>query len=173
MMTVFLRRLCWCVSLLLLQVLLLDRFSLFHLVTPVIIMYFVLILDSDISPAQRMLWGFAMGLISDLFVNTPGVQAASLTLVAYLQPSILRLYASFDRRTKFEPGLALMDFGPYVLYLTTGALLFHVASVLLRVSAGTTFLNIVIRIAAGTLLSVVMMVLVELLMREKRRKSYR
>ena len=173
MITVFLRRLCWCVSLLLLQILLLDRICLFHLVTPVVIMYFVLILDSDISPAQRMLWGFAMGLVSDLFVNTPGVQASSLTLLAYLQPSILRLYVTFDRRTKFEPGLALMDFGPYVLYLTTGALLFNCAAVLLRTSSSSPIMEIVLRIADGTVLSLILMVLIELLMREKRRKSYR
>lgn len=172
-MIVFLRRLWWCLLLLSLQVLLLDRFSLFGLVVPSVIMFLVLILDSDVSPFVRMLWGFGMGLIADIFVSTQGVQAASLTLLAYLQPNILRLFTTFDRRTKLVPGIVSMGFGPYLGYLFISSLLFTTVVVVLSTSVGSGLWHFLLRIMLGTGISTVLMLLVDVILRSKRRKSYR
>lgn len=172
-MAVFLRRLWWCVALLLLQILLLDRVNLWGIVTPLAFFYPILIMDSDVSPASRMLWGFAIGLVADIFVNTPGVQAASLSLLAYAQPFILKLYISFDRRENINPGIASMTFGSYMLYVVTGSLLFNFLTTLFGTSTTLGLLSILLKIVLGTVMSSVIFMLIELTVRTKRRKSYR
>ncbi len=136
----FLKRLGICILLMLLQIFLLDRVCLWGLVTPYLYIYLILIFDSDVKPVQRMLWGFLMGLLADVFTDTPGVQAAALTLLAYLQPYLLRLFVTFDRRTRLNPGMVSMGFGPCSLYYLGGSLVFNLARCLLSISPAVGFL---------------------------------
>lgn len=172
-MQLFLKRLLYAISLLLLQILLLDRFPLFGYVTPMICLYLILILDSNVSPAQRMLWGFCMGIISDVFVNTPGVQAASLTLLAAVQPALLRMLFTFDRRDIINPGLMFLGAKVYLPYLIIGSLLFNLVACLLRIPAGTDIMTLLTSIGLGTSASFLCMILFELVFRVKRGKRHK
>lgn len=168
----FLKRLLYSILLLLLQILLLDRFTLFGYVTPMVCLYLVLILDSNVSPAQRMLWGFCTGLVSDIFVNTPGVQAASLTLLAAVQPALLRMLFTFDRRNIINPGFMSLGAKSYLPYLIIGSLLFNLVACLLRLPTGTDMMTLLSSIGLGTSASFLGMILFELLFRVRRRKRY-
>ena len=171
-MAVFLKRLLVCLALLAVQILLLDRICLFHCVIPYIYFWFILLLDSDISPYQRMLWGFFMGLAADIFLNTPGVQAASLTLTAYVQPFLLKLFVTYEHKDRINPGAVTMSWGPYTLYLISSALVFHTAVTLLSLSVIEPGI-LLLRILVGTALSVLMILLVEILTRRKQRRRFR
>ena len=80
----------------LVQVLLLDRIHLFHCATPLLYVYFVVMFHRGYPRWASMLWGFVMGLTIDMFANTPGVASASMTLVAFIQPSLLELFLPRD-----------------------------------------------------------------------------
>lgn len=169
----FLRRLLYAVLLIAVQVLLLDRICLLGYSTPFLYILFVLILDSDVSPVQRMLWGFCMGLSVDVFMNTPGVQAASLTLLSYLQPSLLRLEVTFDRRDHINPGVVSMGWRAYSIYLIVGTLVFMTVCSLLGtlISAGP--VAILVRILLSTVMTVLLMLAVELVFRKNQRRRFR
>ena len=160
-------------ALMLLQIFLLDRICILGYVTPFIYIYLILILDSDVGPVQRMLWGFAMGLLADVFTDTPGVQAAALTLMAYLQPYILRLFVTFDRRTRLNPGMVSMGIGPCSLYYFSGSLVFNLARGLLSVSPAVGWLMFCEEVILCSLLTYLVMFLIELLLCRRRRKHYR
>ena len=57
-----------------------------------------------------------MGLLIDTFSNTPGVSSGSLTLIAALQPYILRVFVSHDNAEDLQPGVTSLGFGRYVWY---------------------------------------------------------
>ena len=70
---------------LLVQVLVLNHVHLFDSATPLLYIYMVLLFPRNYPKWGMLVWAFAMGLGVDMFSNTPGVAAASLTLVALLR----------------------------------------------------------------------------------------
>lgn len=55
-----------------------------------------------------LVWAFLMGLVIDVFENTPGVTAASLTLLALLQPMLLELFVPRDSVDDLRPSVATL-----------------------------------------------------------------
>ena len=64
-------------------------------------------------------WAFVMGLTIDIFTNTPGLAAASLTAVAAIQPYFYALFIPRDAAETLEP--SLINLGPtkYSYYVVT------------------------------------------------------
>ena len=87
----FVRRLFALIGLVLLQVLFLNRISLFGYVTPLFYIWLIIRFDSAMKRGAILLWAFFMGLIIDLFSGTPGLNAASATVLAMLQPGIVMM----------------------------------------------------------------------------------
>ena len=52
-----------------------------------------------------MVWSFLLGLTVDIFSNTPGMNAAAATLLAFMREPILRLVTLRDSAEDFEPGI--------------------------------------------------------------------
>ena len=68
------------------QVLVLGRIHLFHCATPLFYVYFVTMFARNYPKWALLLWGFFLGLLVDVFYNTPGLAAGSLVLIAAIQP---------------------------------------------------------------------------------------
>ena len=147
--------------LLVVQVLLLNHMHLFGYVTPVIIGYLVVRMDTSVSRMAHLLWGFAVGLLFDLFSNTAGMGAATCTLLAMVKPYLLRLFMPRDVVGAFRPTVQSLTLSRYAWYVLSCMGLFHVTFYLLE---AFTLSNIWLTIAAmvgGTLVSSVVIVCFE------------
>ena len=82
MIGAFIKRLGWFILLLALQVLVFDHVHIMGYATPFVAVYFIILFPSDFPRSAALLWSFAFGFIADIFTNTPGVAAASLTATA-------------------------------------------------------------------------------------------
>lgn len=91
-----LRRLFVCIIVCLLQVLVFDRIWLFNVATPLMVVYFIIALPRGYPRWGALLWSFFLGLAVDMFRNTPGVTAASLTIIGMVQPSLIELFLPRD-----------------------------------------------------------------------------
>lgn len=87
-----LRRLLLLILLCLVQVLVLNRIQLFNCATPLLYVYFIVIFPRSYPRWAILLWSFTLGIVMDMFNNTPGVAAASTTLIGFLQPYLLELF---------------------------------------------------------------------------------
>jgi len=76
--------------------LVLNQIHLFHYATPLLYVYFVITFCRNYPKWAILLWSFALGLCVDMLTNTPGVAAASLTLIGALQPYLLELFIPRD-----------------------------------------------------------------------------
>jgi rod shape-determining protein MreD len=68
-----------------------------------------------------MVSSFLVGLIVDIFSSTLGMAAASMTLIAFIQPAILELYLHNADDKNFCPSVHTMGaekYTAYVLFLT-------------------------------------------------------
>ena len=91
----FVRRLGSFLALAAIQVLILNRIELFGYVTPLFYIWMIARYDNSMSRTAQLLWAFFLGLLIDTFGGTPGLNAATATLLAMMQPSLFKLFMTF------------------------------------------------------------------------------
>lgn len=104
----------------LIQALVFNRIHLFDCATPLLYVYFALVFPRDYPRWAVLVWCFLLGLAIDTFSNTPGVAAASLTLIGLIQPYFLELFVSRDAPEDLSPsvaGLGMLKFSFYAVTL--------------------------------------------------------
>lgn len=106
------------VLLLLAQVLVLNRIHLFNCATPLLYVYVVMLFMRDFPRWGVLVASFAMGLCIDIFSNTPGLAAASMTFVGLLQPYLLELLLPRKNADDLDlaPSMRSLGVGPFVWY---------------------------------------------------------
>ena len=113
-----LRRLFTFILLLLVQVLVLNRVQLFHCATPLLYVYFTIMLPAGTPRWEALVWSFLMGLSVDVFTNTPGVAAASMTLLGLLQPYLLPLFLPRDADDDVRSAASALGWGKFATMTT-------------------------------------------------------
>ena len=114
----------WFLGLAMLQVLVLNQMHILGYATPFLYIYFILKLNTRIGRNALMLWAFTLGLLIDMFGNTPGMNAASATILAFSRTSILRLVTLRDMDEGFRPGFRSMGVSSFLRYIFLASSLF-------------------------------------------------
>lgn len=108
-------RLALAVILCLAQVLILNQIWLFGVATPLLYVLFVITFHRNFPKWQILIWSFALGLVIDVFSNTPGLAVGILTLMALLQPYLLELFVPRDSVENLEVKAATLGWKNYTL----------------------------------------------------------
>jgi len=157
----FTRRLFLLIGLVLLQVLFLNRICLFGYVTPLYYIWLIIRFDSSMKRYSTLLWAFFLGLIIDMFSGTPGLNAASATLLAMFQPGILKLFVPLDRHDVLVPGAVSMGGRPFAGYILLMTVLHHTVYYILRSIPLNDWTMLVLKVVFSTLLTFVLMLVTE------------
>lgn len=110
------RNIVFAIVLILLQVAVLNHIRLFGCAVPLITVYFLLPIRRSTPQWQTLLWGFLIGLSTDICSNTPGVGAAAMTLTAFLQPYIIQSFLVQDSDSEDIPSPRTLGGIKYFLY---------------------------------------------------------
>ena len=108
-----LRRLIVFFALIMVQALVLNRIQLFHCAMPLLYVYFAVIFPRGYPRWAALLWSFVMGGTVDMFANTPGVAAASMTLVGFLQPFLIELFLPRDAEEDIPASAKKLGWGRF------------------------------------------------------------
>lgn len=106
------------------QVLVLNNIHLFGYATPLLLVYIVIIIPVNTPRWLSLLSAFTLGVISDIFSNTPGVSAAALTAIAFLQPYLLRLFISREASESMSPSIRTMGYTTFMSFSIIQVLLY-------------------------------------------------
>ena len=106
----------WFVVMLVVQALLLNNIHLFGCSTPLLYVYVILMTRRDFPRWGLLLFGFLLGLGVDMFSNTPGVGACSMTLLAFVQPMLMKLFLPRDSADDFQPGIPSLGLMKFVYF---------------------------------------------------------
>lgn len=150
-----LREILLFVVLVLLQVLLFNRISIFGLAVPILYLYFLIKLPYGRNRFYVIISGFLLGLIIDVFLNTPGMNAAATTIVATFRNVILNLFYPKNEYEELVPNIhvsaaAFIKFTIVMVLLHQVLLFFIEAFTLFNLTATLT------RIGASSLLTIVL-----------------
>ena len=150
----------------LVQVYVLDKIPHLHrFIVPYLYYIFILWLPFYMPRLGLLALGFLCGLLLDYFKMTPGLHTAACVLVAYARPFIINLLIPKET-TEFnysEPSPRGMGWGPYMMYAFILTLLHHSYLTVLEWLQFGTFLQLLIKIAATTAVSMLLIFTVELL----------
>ena len=138
----YLHKSAWFIGLLLLQVLVLNNvYILDGYATPLLYIYLVLKMNSDVSRNALMGWAFVLGLAVDLFSDTPGMNAAATTLLA------------FDVSGAYVPSAGVMGTASYLKYAVVCVLLHHAVLLSLEYFSVANIVGVLLRVPASVLLT--------------------
>lgn len=141
----------------LLQVVLFNRISVFGVATPILYIYFLIKLPFGRNKFYVIISAFLLGLVIDIFLNTPGMNAAATTIIATFRHFILNLFYPKDEYEDFVPGIHVAGwaFVKYAVLMTVlhQTLLFFIESFTLFNLMGT-----LTRIGASSLLTIVLII---------------
>lgn len=133
MIITFLQRLLWMLVLVAAQMMVFNQIHLFGYATPLPFVYLLLLFPQGTERWSILLWGFACGLLCDIPSLTLGVGAASMTLVAFIQPPLLQLMSPKDVLEDMQPSFESMGFWGYFRYASLMTLLFCFVYFLMQV----------------------------------------
>lgn len=115
------------------QVLVFGKIHLFGFATPLPYIYIVLLFPRDFPRWAMLLWAFATGLLIDIFANTPGVAAASMTLLAMMRPLLLTPFMPRDCDETFIPRADAMGLSSFVYYSLAGVTVYCIVFFVLEI----------------------------------------
>lgn len=160
-----LRRALVFVALLLAQVLVFNHIQMFGCATVLLYVYFVVMFPRNYPRWALLLWSFFLGLTTDIFTNTPGLAAASLTLTGFLQPYLLEMMLPREAPENLKSSAATLGYDKFsflasililvhclVLFTLESFSFFNVQQWLLNI-VGTTLLTFMILMALETIRS--------------------
>jgi len=85
---------------------------------PLFYAIFVILLPLNVSPIYLILFGFTEGFIIDLFMNTGGLHASSLVMLAFARPYVLKLISPREDYDPTKPiSISFFGFRKFFLYV--------------------------------------------------------
>lgn len=151
------------------QVVVFNHLCLFNVAVPLVFIYFIIKLPVDLSVNWVMTFSFLLGLIIDIFSNTQGMNALSCTVIAAIRLPVLRLYfPREDDMSNPEPSLRTLGPGVYMNYIITVIAIYCTLFFVIEAFTFYNWLLMLIRIAASTLLTFVVILAVDSLTSPRR-----
>ena len=98
-----LRGFIYFVVLVLVEVLILNNIHFLRIATPFLYLYFIVKMPVGSPRDLVVLFSFLIGLVIDVFSNTPGMHAAACTLTGFIREPLIRFYMGKDRIWWFFP----------------------------------------------------------------------
>lgn len=137
------------------QSLVLGGIHLFNCATPLLYVYFVMMFPRNYPKWALLLWSFTMGLLIDVLFNTPGLAAASITLIAAIQPYLLEAFTTQDSAENLEPTLKTLGWEKYTVYAVMTVLIFCVVIYSLEMFSFFNLLHWAMCVIGSTLITLV------------------
>ncbi|MDE6278610.1 MAG: rod shape-determining protein MreD [Paramuribaculum sp.] len=160
------------IILLLAQGIVFSHVCLFGVAVPFVFIFVPITLPLTLNRNWVITIGFIMGMIVDIFCDTPGVNALAATLMSASRSSILRLYFPHEQDlTDPCPSIKSLGLSVFLRYLVTITLLYSMIAMIADSLTFFNILHIVSGIAGSTILSSALLLALDYLTSTQRREK--
>ena len=150
-------RLVMFVALFVAQVLILNHVHLLGVGTPLLYVYFAITFRRNFPKWLVLVSCFLLGLLIDVFSNTPGLAASTMTLVALAQTYLIELVAPRDSAEDLEASAKVLGASKFV---TLSALLTLLYCLVFFALEAFNFFDVLLWLARSVISFVLTMVLI-------------
>ncbi len=148
-----------------------NKIVLFNVAMPVVFIYLILRLPVNLHAGWVLTVAFFMGLVIDIFNNTPGMNALACTLMAALRRPVLNaLITSEKDMNQPIPSVDTLGVGDYFKYMATLVTLYCTLIFAIQAFSLHNIALTLARIAASSLLSIVIIFGLDTLVSTRREK---
>lgn len=151
------------ISLVLIQVLILNQVQFSGFVNPYIYVLFILLLPLSTPRYLVLILAFILGLTIDIFSNSLGVHAAASVFIAYLRPLVIRFISNREEDRNDYPGLMQNKFAWFLSYVSILVFLHHLVLFYVDVFSFSNFAGTFYRVILSSVFSIFVIVLSQFL----------
>lgn len=148
------------VSLLLVQVTILNNIGLHNFINPYLYVLFILLLPLDTPKWMLLFLGFLIGMAVDLFSNTAGMHTAASTFMAFCRPLTLNFVTP---RGGYEheqiPGLKTMGARWFITYASILVVLHHLLLFNIEIFRFSEFFVTLVRVILSSAFTILLIIL--------------
>ncbi|MDR0748663.1 MAG: rod shape-determining protein MreD [Tannerellaceae bacterium] len=155
------RGICYFVLLVLIQALILNNIHFLRLVTPFLYLYFIVKMPVGFTSARVTFLSFLLGLIIDIFSNTPGMHAAACTFAGFARPAIIRVLMGDELPDAISPSFKTFGYGGFFRYVIVLVMLHHFTLFVVESLTLLDSLFLLIRIAGSVTATMLLICIVE------------
>ena len=138
-----------------------NRIHLFGCATPLIYIYMIIKLERNYPKWGILLWSFALGVTVDALSNTPGVAAASLTLIGAVQPYFMELFVQRDAAENLSPSLKTLGYGKFTFFASMLTLLYCIVFFTLETFSFFNLSQWIAQVLGSAIISLVIILTIE------------
>jgi rod shape-determining protein MreD len=155
------------ISLLLIQVLVLNQVQFSGYINPYMYVLFVLLLPVSTPRYAILILGFLMGLVIDIFSNTLGMHASATVLMAFARPYVIELISAREMDKSDYPGINQYGIRWFLYYAGILVFIHHIFFFYVEVFSFVNFLHTLFRAALSSLFTLFIIVLSQFLIFRK------
>lgn len=159
------------IILVLAQVIVFNHICLFNVAVPFVFIYLLVRLPLTMPVYQVLTIGFFLGLIIDMFSDTPGMNSLACTVLAMMRKWILHLYFNRDDDlANPEPSVKTLGMDVYIKYVATFSLFY---CTIIFVIESFTFMHIgmlLLRVICSSILTAALLIGIDSITLKKREK---
>ena len=151
-----------------LQVLIFNPVALFNVAFPIFFIYFIIRLPMDIKLSLLFSLAFFLGLIIDIFSDTPGVNALACTLIAAVRQPIFFAYVDKDDYTRhLIPSVTSLGLAQYSKYLLSFVAIYSLLVFIIEYFSFADVQTLVVMVIASSLLTFIILLATDCLIPSK------
>jgi len=162
MINMFLKYSLYCVLHILIQVLILNNVLFFGFINPYLYIVFIITLPSSVTLEATLLTGFVMGLIIDIFSGTPGFNAFTTVLIAYIKPFFQKAFGLREEHEFLIPSFRTYGTGMFLQYAGYLVLIHHFMFFLIEAGSIFNFESVLIKTICSTIFTMLLIVGMEI-----------
>ncbi|MBC8602380.1 rod shape-determining protein MreD [Parabacteroides acidifaciens] len=149
------------VVLVLIQVLVLNNIHFLRVATPFLYLYFILKMPVGTSRTNVVFFSFLIGLVIDIFSNTPGMHAAACTFAGFIREPLIRLFMGKDLPEGIYPSYKTFGYGGFFRYTLLFVVIHHVTLFLIESLTFFDPLFLALRIGASVVTTILLICTIE------------
>jgi rod shape-determining protein MreD len=155
----------------LIQVVFLNQIYFLRIATPFLYIYFLLKLPVTTFRLQMFILFFLTGLVIDAFSNTPGMHAATCTMIGFVREPLIRFFMGKELPTGTYPSYQTFGYGGFIRYTVSIVFIHHVVLFLIESMSLFDFWFLLVRIIASVTMTSLLVCTVELFNPEARKNG--
>jgi rod shape-determining protein MreD len=142
------------ITLILIQVLVLNNIQFLGFINPYIYILAVISLPVKMPRWMSLLLAFGLGITIDMFTNTLGLHAFACVLLAFLRNPLINFFTTNEDNVNFTPSFRAFGIAPYIKFVVLRVLIHHFTLYYMEVFNFTHFLITAYRAGLSSLITI-------------------